>query len=108
MGRPSSPFFLLRRLLHHADNAFNDIVYIGKIAFAVAVVENLDSLTVNQLVSETKIRHIRATSGTIHGEEPQTGGGDIVELRVSVCHQFVRLLVAAYRETGLSTLSSVE
>ena len=79
-GQPVLAILLFRRFCHHTDNAFYDVVHIGKVPLAVTVIKNLDSLTVDQLIGETKVSHIRTTRRAIYREEPQASGGNVVEL----------------------------
>ena len=58
--------------------AFNNIIYIGKITLAVPVVKNLDLFSPEQLVSKSKVRHVRTAPGTIDRKKTQTRGRDIV------------------------------
>ena len=60
---------LFRGMLHHADNAFDDIIDVSEIALALAVVEYLDSLAGLKLVRKAKVGHVRAARGTIHRKE---------------------------------------
>ena len=59
--------------LHHADHTLHDVVDIGEVAAAVAVVEDPDSLPFEQLVSKAEVCHVRAAGGTVDGEEAETG-----------------------------------
>ena len=79
-------------MLHDPDDTLNNIVHIGEIPLAVAVIEDLDGLSLPQLVCKTKISHIRPAGGTINGEEPQSRGGNIIELAVGMGQQFIGLL----------------
>ena len=78
--------------LHHSDNAFNNIVHISKVTLTVAIVENFDGFALHQLVGESEVSHVRTACRTIHGEEAQTRGRNVVELGVCVCHQLIRFL----------------
>ena len=78
--------------LHHADDAFNDVVHVGEVAAAVAVVVDLDGLTFKEFVGETEVGHVGTAGGAIDGEEAQTCGGDIVEFAVAMRHQLVTFL----------------
>ena len=82
----------VRGFPHHTDNALNNIIDISKVTLAVAIVENLDGFALHQLVGEAKVGHVRTACRTIHGEETQTGGRNIVEFGVGVCHQFIGFL----------------
>jgi len=58
-------------MLHNADYSFHNVIDIGKITLAVAVVKNLDGLALDQFVGETKIGHVGATSWAIDGKEAE-------------------------------------
>ena len=49
-------------MLHHTQYTFYDIIYIGEVALAVAIVEDLNSFALTQLVGEAKVSHIWTTS----------------------------------------------
>ena len=63
---------LLGGMLHNADHSFYNVIDIGEVALAVAVVEDLDGLALDQFVGETKIGHVRATCWAIDGKEAET------------------------------------
>ena len=83
---------LLGGVLHDAHHSLHDVVNIGEVALAVAIVEYLDGLAFHQFVGETEVCHIGTAGGAIDGEEAQAGRGDVVELRVGMGHQLVALL----------------
>src|SRR5699024_1846039 len=56
----------VRRLAHYLFNTGHNIIDICKVALAVSVIKYLNCFPRPQLISETKISHIRATSGAIH------------------------------------------
>lgn len=85
----------LRRYLHHALYALDNIVNMGKIALAVAIVENLNRLANQQLVCKAKFRHIRTTCRTINREEAQAGRQNIVQLAIGMRQSSLDFLVAA-------------
>ena len=87
--------------LHHAHNALNDIIYIGEVAAAVAIVEYLDGFALQQLVGKAKVGHIRTTGRAIDGKEAQACGGDIVELRIAVGEELVTLLGGGIQRHGV-------
>ena len=93
-----------RSNLHDADNAFDDVVDVGKVALAVTIVEDLDGLTFHEFVSKTEVGHVGTTGWAIDGEETETSGGDIVEFRVGVGEQFVRLLRGSIEADGVIDL----
>ena len=79
-------------VLHHAHDTFDNVIDVGKVTLALAVVENLDGLTGFELVGETEVGHVRAACGAIDGKEAEAGARDVVELAVGVCHELVALL----------------
>ena len=79
-------------VLHHAHDAFDNVIDVGKVALALAVVENLDGLAGLELVGEAEVCHVRAASGAVDGKEAEPRARDVVELAVGVCHELVALL----------------
>ena len=79
-------------MAHYPHNAFHDIVNIGKIPFAVPVIEYFDSFAGAELIREPEIRHIRTARRPIHRKESKTGGRDIVQLAVCVRHKLIAFL----------------
>lgn len=71
---------LLRGMSHYTNYTLHDVIDIGKVAFAVAVVEDLDGLAFTEFVGEAEIRHVWAAGWAIDRKETQTCGRDIVEL----------------------------
>ena len=51
--------------LHHADDAFHDVIDIGEVAAAVAVVVDLYGLSAEQAVGEAKVGHVGPSGGAI-------------------------------------------
>ena len=99
-GKPVLAGLLFRGFAYDSDNAFHDIIDIGEIPSAVAVVVDLDGLAFQQLVREAEIGHVRTPCGAVDGEEAETRGRDIVKLGIAVGEEFVALLgcsVKAYR-----------
>ena len=90
-----------RCLGHHSCYSLNYVIDVREVPAAVAVVVNLDVLALEQLVGETKISHIRAAGGTIHGEEAQAGAGDVVQFAVAVRHELVALLGGGIEAHGI-------
>lgn len=83
---------LLRGMSHDTHYTLHDVIDIGKVAFAVAVVEDLNVLAFTEFVGKAEIRHVWAAGWTIDREETQTCGRDIVELRIGMGHELVALL----------------
>lgn len=92
---------LLRGVLHDAHHSLHDVVNIGEVALAVAIVEYLDGLAFHQLVGEAEVSHVGTTCGAIDGEETEAGRGDVVELAISMGHQLVALLRGGVEAYGV-------
>ena len=86
---------------HHTDHAFHNVVDIGEVALAVAVVEDFDGFAFQQLVGEAEVGHVGAAGGTVDGEEAQACGGDVVEFGIGVGHQLVALLGGGIEADGI-------
>ena len=91
-GKPVLTVFLLRGFAHDSDDAFHDVIDIGEVASAVAVVVDLDGLTFQQLVRESEIGHVRSSGGAVDGEEAEARRRDIIKLGIAVGEEFVALL----------------
>ena len=91
-GKPVLAGLLFWGFAHHPDDAFHDVIDIGEIPSAVAVVVDLDGLTFQQFVREAEIGHVRTSCRTVDGEEAKTRGRDIVKLGIAVGEELVALL----------------
>ena len=100
-GQPVLAVPLLGGVLHDAHHSLYDVVDIGEVALAVAIIENLDGLAFHQLVGEAEVSHVGTTGGAIDGEEAQAGRGNVVELRVGMGHKFVALLRGGVEAHGV-------
>ena len=92
---------LLGGVLHDAYHSLHDVVDIGEVALAVAIIEYLDGLAFHQLVGEAEISHVGTAGGAIDGEEAETGRGDVVELAIGMGHQLVALLGGGVEAYGV-------
>ena len=92
---------LLRGVLHDANHSLHNVVDIGEVALAVAIVENLDGLAFNKFVGKTEVCHVGTTGWAIDGKEAQAGRGDVVELAISMGHQLVALLRGGVEAHGV-------
>ena len=77
---------LLRGVLHDAHHSLHDVVNIGEVTLAVAIVEYLDGLAFYKFVGEAEICHVGTTGGAIDGEEAEAGRRDVVEFAIGMCH----------------------
>ena len=71
--------FFFRCTFHDAIDTFDDVVDVGEVAFAVAVVEDFDCLASLEIVRGREVEHVGAASGAVDGEESQASGREIVE-----------------------------
>lgn len=81
----------LRGTLHHTDNTLDDVVNIGEVASAVAVIVDLDGVALEEFVGEAKVGHVGSSCGAVDGEEAQACRGNVVEFGVAVGHELVAL-----------------
>lgn len=100
-GQSVFTVLLLGGVLHDANHSFHDVIDIGEVALAVAIIEDLDGLAFHQFVGEAKVCHIGATGGAIDGKEAQAGRGNVVEFRVGMGHQLVALLRGGVEAHGV-------
>lgn len=70
-GKTVLAVLLFGGMLHNADYSFHNVIDIGEVALAVAVIEDLDGLAFDQFVGETKVGHIGTTCRTIDSEEAE-------------------------------------
>lgn len=92
---------LLGGVAHDAHHAFHDVVHIGEVALAVAVVEDFYLLAPHQLVGKAEVGHVGTAGRAVDGEEAQAGGGDVVKLGIGVRHQLVALLRGGVEADGI-------
>ena len=78
----------LGRTIDRRQDARNDIVDIGEVALHIAAVEDLDRPTVQNLLGEAPIGHVRAPPRSIDRKEPQAGKGQSIEMGIGVSQQF--------------------
>ena len=100
-GQSVLALLFLRCVLHDAHHTFHDVVDIGEITLAVAIIEYLDGLAFHQFVGEAEVSHVGTTGGAIDSKEAQTGRGDVVEFRVGMGHQLVALLRGGVEAYGV-------
>ena len=103
-GQSVFTVLLLGGVLHDAHHSLHDVVDIGEVALAVAIVEYLDGLAFNKFIGEAEVSHVGTTSGAIDGEETEAGRGDVVELAIGMGHQLVALLRGGIKRHGIIDL----
>lgn len=70
----------LGRGVHDAPDALDNVVDVGKVAAAVAHVEDFDRVASAQLLGEAEVGHVWPAHGSVHREEAQASRRDGVEL----------------------------
>lgn len=70
-GKSILAVLFLWGMLHDADDSFHNVIDKGEVALAVAVVENLYGLALDQFVGETKVGHVGTACWTIDCEETE-------------------------------------
>ena len=100
-GQSVLTVLLLGGVLHDAHHSLHNVVDIGEVALAVAIIENLDGFAFHQFVGEAEVSHVGTTSRAIDGKEAEAGRGDVVELTISMGHQFVALLRGGVEAYGV-------
>lgn len=91
-------------MAHHAHNALYDVVDVGEVTLAVAVIEDLNILVAHQFVGEAEVCHVGTAGRTVDGKKAKACTGDIVEFTVSVRHQLVALLRGGIEAHGICLL----
>ena len=100
-GKAVFAVFLFRRSLHDADDAFHNVIDVGEIPFAVAVVEDLDGAAGPQFIGESEVGHVRPSGRAVDGEEAEACGGNVVEFGIAVGQEFVRFLGSRIEGDGM-------
>ena len=94
VGRQREVIFsglFLRCSLHDTDDTLDDVVDVGEVALAVAVVEDLDGLSRLQFLRGGEVEHVRTACGAIYGKKAQPCRWNIVEFAVAVRQKLVGL-----------------
>ena len=77
--------------LHYTDNTLNDVIHVSKVTLAVAIVEDLNSFALTQLVGEAKVSHIWTTSRAINSEEAKTCRWNIIKFAIGMCLSLIHI-----------------
>ena len=88
-------------MLHHPYNSLHDVIHVGEVTLAIAVVEDLDFLPFQQFVGEPEIGHVGTATRTIDREETETRTGDVIQFRVSMGHQLIALFCGGIEADGI-------
>ena len=101
LGKAVSAVASLGRVAHDPHHALHDVVYVGEIPQAVAVVEYFYLLAFYQFVREAEVGHVGPAAGAVDGEEPKARGRYVVEFAVGVGQQLVALLGGSVETDGV-------
>ena len=69
--------------------AGDDVVNVGKVAVHVAVIINLNSFSIADLIGKLEISHVRTAVRTIDGKEAQARRRNPIEMTVRIGHELV-------------------
>ena len=83
---------LLWSMLHYSNYSLYDVIDESEITLAVAIVEYLDGLALTKLIRKAKVSHIGTAGWTIDRKETKTCRRNVVQFRISMCHQFIGFL----------------
>lgn len=86
---------------HDPDDAFYDVVDVGKVPEAVAVVEYPDLISSDQSVCEAIVSHIRPAAWAVDGEETQSCGWYVIKFAVCMCQQLIALFRGGVEAYGV-------
>ena len=100
-GQSILAVLFLGGVLHDAHHSLHNVVDIGEVALAVAIIENLDGLAFHQLVGKAEVSHVGTAGGAIDGKEAQAGRGDVVEFTICMGHQLIALLRGGVEAYGV-------
>ena len=100
-GQSVLTVLLLGGVLHDAHHSLHDVVDIGEVALAVAIIENLDGLAFHQLIGETEVCHIGTTCRAINCKEAEACRRNIIEFTICMSHQLVALLGGGVEAYGV-------
>ena len=78
--------------LHHAVDAFDDVIHISEVPAAIAVVVYLYRLALQELVRKAEVGHVRAAGRAVDRKEPQACSGYVIQLAIAMGKQLVALL----------------
>jgi hypothetical protein len=84
--------FISMRTVDSANNTIDNVGNVRVIATARSVSKLLNLHTTTHAINKLKGRHIGATAGTVHGEEPQARNVEIVQVVVGVSEKLSGLL----------------
>ena len=100
-GEAVFPYGFFRRAAHDPQHALHDVVHIGKVALAVAIVKDRDRFSLHQLLGGGKIEHIGPPGRAVNRKESEPGAGNIVQLGVTMGQQFVALFCGGVKADGV-------
>src|SRR3989344_7290298 len=76
---------------YDTGNSLNNIIDIGEITDHFSVIEYRYGCSFQYALGELEERHVRPSPGAINREEPQAGTGQLVQMRITMRHQFIGL-----------------
>src|SRR3569833_2886807 len=74
------------------DHAFDDVVDIGEIPHKLPTFEDMNGFTLEYLLGEAEVRHVRAAPGPVDSKKTQRRGRHLIQVTKGIGKQFVGLL----------------
>ena len=81
-----------RNIHHYSLYALNDVIHICEVTLAVAVVEDLNCLSLEELVGESEVSHVRSSGRSVHREKSKSCRRNVVQLAVGVGEKLIAFL----------------
>src|SRR5580704_7498977 len=78
--------------LRDRQNAFDNVIDERKVAPHVSMIKNSNRLVRENRLNKQEGRHVGASPWAIDGKEAKAGGGDVIEMAVTMRHEFSGLL----------------
>src|SRR4051794_25550727 len=78
-----------RNVIADANNAFYDVVHVGKVANVFPVIEELDGFSRQNVLGKHEQGHVRPTPRSIDRKEPEPACRKLEQVTVAVGHQFI-------------------
>ena len=88
-------------MIQDPNDAFDDVVDVGKVAAVFTVVEYGDLFACKDGFCELEKRHVWPSPGAIDSEEAQASGRQVVQMAVGVSHQLVAFLTSGVEAEGV-------
>ena len=83
------------------DDAFDDIIDIGEVAFHLALIEDIDRFALQNGLGKDEEGHVRPPPWTIHGKKAQAGARQPIQMGIAMSHELISLLAGGIERDGM-------